>query len=86
LFSAVCAEKLALRARLSLPLTKENLQFLLSFFRVLIEGIEQSACTELNPVYRRLLKMTLERLQFVAQQIHQLDQEIASLSTSIRMQ
>lgn len=37
------------------------------------------ACTELNPVYRRLVKMTLEGLQFVAQQISQLDQEIASL-------
>lgn len=37
------------------------------------------ACTELNPVYRRLLKMTLEGLQFVEEQIGQLDQEIASL-------
>ena len=37
------------------------------------------ACTELNPVYRRLVKMTLEGLQFVEQQISQLDQEIASL-------
>jgi transposase len=37
------------------------------------------ACAELNPVYRRLLKMTLEGLQFVEQQITQLDQEIASL-------
>jgi transposase len=37
------------------------------------------ACAELNPVYRRLLKMTLEGLQFVEQQIAQLDQEIASL-------
>src|SRR6201998_2662485 len=37
------------------------------------------ACTELNPVYRRLLKMTLEGLQFVEQQIGQLDREIASL-------
>ena len=37
------------------------------------------ACTELNPVYRRLVKMTLEDLQFVEQQISQLDQEIASL-------
>src|ERR1700739_1654675 len=36
------------------------------------------ACTELNPVYRRLLKMTLEGLQFVEQQIGQLDREIAS--------
>ena len=37
------------------------------------------ACTELSSVYRRLLKMTLEGLQFVEQQIGQLDQEIASL-------
>lgn len=37
------------------------------------------ACGELNPVYRRLLKMTLEGLQFVEQQIGQLDQEIANL-------
>jgi transposase len=37
------------------------------------------ACAELNPLYRRLVKMTLEGLQFVEQQIGQLDQEIASL-------
>src|SRR5271167_3715322 len=37
------------------------------------------ACTELNPVYRRLVKMTIEGLQFVEQQIRQLEQEIASL-------
>jgi transposase len=37
------------------------------------------ACTELNLVYRRLLQMTIEGLQFVEQQIGQLDQEIASL-------
>ena len=37
------------------------------------------ACTELNPVYRQLLKMALEELQFLEQQIGQLDQEIASL-------
>src|SRR5271167_1901768 len=37
------------------------------------------ACTELNPVYRRLLKMTLEQLQFLEQQIGQLDQEMAGL-------
>src|SRR5438876_1593674 len=38
-----------------------------------------SACTELNPVYRRLLKLTLEELQFLKQQIVQLEQEMASL-------
>jgi transposase len=32
-----------------------------------------AACTELNPVYRRLLKMVLEQLQFLEQQIGQLD-------------
>jgi transposase len=37
------------------------------------------ACTEINPDYRRLVKMTLDDLQFVEQQISQLDQEIASL-------
>jgi hypothetical protein len=37
------------------------------------------ACTELNPVYRRLVKMTIEGLQFVEQQIRQLEPEIASL-------
>jgi len=37
------------------------------------------ACTELNPVYRRLLKMALEQLQFLEQQIGELDLEIASL-------
>jgi flagellar biosynthesis chaperone FliJ len=36
-------------------------------------------CTELNPVYRRLVKMTIEGLQFVEQQIRQLEPEIASL-------
>jgi transposase len=39
-----------------------------------------SACTELNPVYRRLLKMVLEELQFLEQQIVKLEQEMASLS------
>jgi transposase len=38
-----------------------------------------SACTELNPVYRRLLKMVLEELQVLEQQIVQLEQEMASL-------
>jgi transposase len=37
------------------------------------------ACTDLKPVYRRLLKMALEQLQFLEQQISQLDQELASL-------
>jgi transposase len=37
------------------------------------------ACTELKPVYRRLLKMMLEELQFLEQQIVKLDQEMASL-------
>jgi transposase len=37
------------------------------------------ACTDLKPVYRRLLKMALEQSQFLAQQISQLDQEMATL-------
>ena len=37
------------------------------------------ACTDLNPMYRRLLKMMLEQLQFLEQQISQLNQEIAAL-------
>jgi len=37
------------------------------------------ACTELNPVYRWLVKMVLEELQWIEQQIGQLDQEMASL-------
>jgi len=37
------------------------------------------ACTELNPVYRRLVKMTLEELHLIEEQIGQIDQDIASL-------
>ena len=37
------------------------------------------ACTELNDVYRRLLKMALEELRLIEEQIGQLDQEMASL-------
>src|SRR5580700_6511711 len=37
------------------------------------------ACADLKPVYRRLLKMALEQLQFLEQQIGQLDQEMAHL-------
>src|SRR5947208_7975404 len=37
------------------------------------------ACTDLKPVYRRLLNLALEQLQFLEQQIRQLDQEMASL-------
>jgi transposase len=36
-------------------------------------------CAELNPVYRRLVKMALDELQLIEQQIGRLDQEIASL-------
>jgi transposase len=38
-----------------------------------------SACMELNPVYRRLLKMMLEELRLIEEQIGQLDQEMAGL-------
>jgi transposase len=37
------------------------------------------ACTDLKPVYRRLLKMALEQLEFLEQQMVKLDQEMASL-------
>jgi transposase len=37
------------------------------------------ACTELNPVYRRLMKMMLAELQLIENQIGQLDQEMANL-------
>src|SRR6266481_3552609 len=37
-----------------------------------------SACTDLDPVYRRLLKMFLEELQLIQQQIGQLNQEMAA--------
>jgi transposase len=37
------------------------------------------ACQELNPVYRRLLKMALEDLNLIEKQIGQLDQEMADL-------
>jgi transposase len=37
------------------------------------------ACTELNPVYRRLLKMSLEELRLIEEQISQLNQEMANL-------
>lgn len=37
------------------------------------------ACTELNDVYRRLLKMALEELQLIEQQREKLEKEIAAL-------
>jgi transposase len=37
------------------------------------------ACTELNPVYRWLVRLALDDLQLIEQQIGQLDQQIASL-------
>src|SRR6516225_2148414 len=37
------------------------------------------ACADLKPVYRKLLKMALEQLQFLEQRIGQLDQELAAL-------
>ena len=38
-----------------------------------------SACQELNPTYRRVLKMALEDLQLIEKQVGQLDQEMADL-------
>jgi transposase len=37
------------------------------------------ACAELSPVYRRLLKMALEELRLIDEQIGQLDQEQAQV-------
>ena len=37
------------------------------------------ACTELNPIYRRLVKLALEDLELIERQVDQLDQQIASL-------
>src|ERR1019366_8430018 len=37
------------------------------------------ACTELNGVYRRMLKMALAELQLMEEQIEQLDREAANL-------
>jgi len=37
------------------------------------------ACAELNPVYRRLIRLALDDLQLIEQQIGKLDQEIANL-------
>src|SRR5215813_9939627 len=37
------------------------------------------ACMDLNPVYRRLLKMMLEELRLIEEQIDKLDQEMADL-------
>ena len=37
------------------------------------------ACTEFSPVYRRLVRLALDDLQLIEQQIGQLDQEMASL-------
>jgi len=40
------------------------------------------ACTELNPVYRRLIKMALEDLESIEKRIVQLEQEMADLLRS----
>ncbi len=37
------------------------------------------ACTELNPVYRRLISMALDELRLIDEQISQLDREMAGL-------
>lgn len=37
------------------------------------------ACQDLNPVYRRLVKMALEQLELLERHIGQLDQQIANL-------
>jgi transposase len=60
-------ENLAALANTQLRATSEQLRDALA------------ACTELDPVYRRLLKMVLQQLQFIEQHIRQLDQEMATL-------
>ena len=40
------------------------------------------ACTDLNPVYRRLLHMALEELRLIDEHIGQLDHEMARLLTA----
>lgn len=42
-------------------------------------GDALGACQELNPIYRRLLGMTLEELQLIEKQMDQLEQEVADL-------
>jgi len=37
------------------------------------------ACTDLHPVYRRLLTLTLDELEVIDRNIHQLDEELAQL-------
>lgn len=37
------------------------------------------ACTQLNPIYRKLLKMSLEELNLMEEQIEKLDQELSGL-------
>jgi transposase len=37
------------------------------------------ACTDLHPVYRRLVKLTLEELRVLEDHIEQLDQQMAQL-------
>src|SRR6516162_4606077 len=37
------------------------------------------ACTDLHPVYRRLLALTLDELEVIERHIHQLDEELAQL-------
>jgi hypothetical protein len=36
-------------------------------------------CTELHPVYRRLLTLTLDKVEVIERHIHQLDEELAQL-------
>jgi transposase len=47
--------------------------------RAAASGDALAACAHLSPVYRRLLNMELKQLQFLEQQRHELEQEIAQL-------
>jgi transposase len=42
------------------------------------------ACRDLHPIYRQLLKMALEELKLMEEQIDKLEQEMASLLSAIR--
>jgi transposase len=45
-----------------------------------------SACQELHPLYRELVKMALKELQLIEQQMEQLDQKMATLLSSYQEQ
>ena len=42
------------------------------------------ACRNLHPVYRQLLKMALDELKLIEEQIDKLDQQMATFSRAMR--